>query len=433
MRLKLLCAAVLLAGPASGTPVATKASDDFCSKDNPAVARRLGGMVSLADCWKSGLPIGDYYTKWRVKMIATEPGDFFRDYEGEKRGTVARLLSGRTRSTVVALKLHVTEPSLDFSIPLMAINYEDKIGNGLSYVTTVSDSNADQPYFRLTATTMTALTLSASSTRNADTPMAARTLGAVQAALSVVAPQSTLITTFSKEASSRMSSAIDSTIASLFSEAKSETLTISKPLESWDRDSRMIVRVDLPNDVRLRKKDRLRHQHTDGTRQASDPDVVDHAQLYFEVTLACPRPSIFYATDVCPRGAAKTEAPADLLAQLKANVTAPAVLSFDLSPGKTLRQHISSRDFFLNFLRDLPQGKWTKETRNRLSAFCDAISTELRTVGFSTLDSKIGTWAIISGMGDLASIRDGAGDQNVSRTCSAARPAADWLYSPPAT
>ena len=392
--------------------------------------RQLNQYIAIQDCWdqtggtSNGRLVAEHYAKWRVRLLSTDPVGFYRDYRGERRNTLVRLFAGKTRSTIVGLKLQVVDPSLEFSIPLMAINYQGKVGTGQSYATSLTSSNADQPYFRLSTTTSTAISLSAKSTKDTDSRLATRTLAAVQNALKIAAPQATLLTELNKDNSSRLASALDTTLASLLSEATTETITATKSLESWTKDSKFLVRVDLPADVPLRTAPPPK------TPEAADTGKVGTGSVFFEVSLSCPRLSIFHSEDLCAHDGRSPDAVHDPIEEIRQNLSAPQVLGFELSPGKTIRQHIASQTFFLNFLRELPESAANDPREGlQLAAFCDAVVTELRAVGLSTLDAQIGNWAVISGIGDLALIRDAAGTAGVSRTCNTARPSPNWKYN----
>lgn len=425
----LATACVIMFTPAAAAQTTTASTTTTCVPAN--TTRQLNQYIAIQDCWdqtggnSGGRLVAEHYAKWRVRLLTTDPTEFYRDYRGEHRNTLVRLFAGKTRSTIVGLKLQVTDPALEFSIPLMAINYQGKVGTGQSYATTLTSSNADQPYFRLSTTTSTAISLSAKSTKDADSRLAARTLSAVQNALKIAAPQVTLLTELNKDNSSRLASALDTTLASLLSEATTETITATKSLESWTRDSKFLVRVDLPRDVPLRTAPPPR------TPDAADTGKIDAGSVFFEVMLSCPRVSIFHSEDLCAHADREAGSPAhDPIEEIRQNVSAPQVLSFELSPGKTIREHITSQAFFLNFLRELPRAAATDtEAGLQLAAFCDAVVTELRAVGLSTLDARIGNWAVISGIGDLALIRNAAGTAGTSRTCNTARPSPTWIYN----
>lgn len=427
---------------------------DNCPKYPPdRELRHVNQFIWIDDCWTvsdDGLHaqsdlhnLSDLYSKWLVRLDLKEssPG-FYRNYIDEQRSRLRRLFSGKSRSTIVALKLTTANPTIDLTVPLMTLSYEGKVGNGESFISSLTQSNEDQPYFRLTAATATNATISAKVTSDVESRFAVSVLGFVQNALKIAAPQSTLLTAINKDESSKAVTALDSTLGRLASQSTSENTTVGRLVEHWNDGSKLRVRIHVPTTMAPTASGFPEHSGR-GANEALNNWLV------FRLELSCPRYSMFSDRDICDASkTVVTDGSIDsgrdkTVNSLRRWLSAQQVLDFPLASGVTIRQHLAGKDWFSRYLRLAPAAdtqkapadgpaalkpaKAQEPTPIEQTAFCESVVNELHSVGLSTLDAKLGLWAIALGSGDLGDSRrllDG------NAVCVALLPSPMWSFVP---
>lgn len=326
---------------------------------------------------------------------------------------------------------------MSFTVPLLSVSYEGRAGNIETFATALTQSSADQPYFRLTAATAANVALSAQISRDSESRYAAALLGAVQNALNLAIPQSTLLTRINGDDMARTTSAIDSTLSRLGSESTSEIASAGNLIEHWHSNSRFRIHVHVPRKMAPTAQ-AFPARRRSATERAA-PEVLDN-WLVFDLQLTCPRHSMFSDRDICDtderRGqngvdditdevieAAETKVIQSLTRRLKPQ----QVVDFELAPGVTIRQRLTSADFFQRYLR-LMSGPSANKALER-ATFCESVVNELYRLGLSSLDARIGLWALVSSSGDFSEERK---EINVTPSCAALLPGRDWQFVPAA-
>jgi hypothetical protein len=433
-----LCSASpLLAAAALSKSVPQKSCDENARTAGPE-QRRLTQYIRIEDCWgrKEGRPLhnlNDLYGKWTLRFNEKlSSSGFYRNYADEKRNALQRLVSGTATSTVVSTRLFTLNPSLSFTVPLLSVSYEGRSGNIEAFATTLTQSSVDQPYFRLTAATAAKVELSAKISRDSESRYAAALVSAVQQALNLAVPQSTLLTRINSDDIGRASGAIDSTLSRLGSESTSETASAGNLIEHWHSNSRFRIHIHVPRKVAPTAQNFPPRRSSGAERK--EPESLDN-WLVFDLQLTCPRHSMFSDRDIC-------DGPDDQVAQditdkmiedvevmviqsLTHRLKPQQVVDFELAPGVTIRQRLTSADFFQRYLRSM--SKLPREDLLERATFCESVVNELYRLGLSSLDARIGLWALVSSSGDFGEERRII---NATPSCAALLPGRDWQFVP---
>ncbi|HMJ92542.1 MAG TPA: hypothetical protein VK472_00435 [Allosphingosinicella sp.] len=426
-------------------------------------------MIGVKECWPtvvdddSQLYLNDLYTRWIVEEIGADPSlSMARDYHAEKHSAIERFFVGRKREATVTVKIRMRDPDVDFTIPLLSVDYDGRRGQGQSFTTLVSRSDMSLPAFRITPSTSASLETQARSSNQIDMQATGIVLSALKDTLSIASPASSLLTSINREQVQRTANAYDTALSKLLSSTKAETMTTSRLLSEWQQGASFLISVDVPANIR--------------TTNSTGAD----RRLWFRIKMACPRLSAFDTLSVCelsdgnvltlitsphlqddfagqPGVASATYRTA--VDRLRGRISPHQILSFPLGPGKTVRQFLTEQEWFISLSkkvltapatvnRDAASGAtsvaMTTElgnasttsgggsagagnatppaegqraapppedagtvTENTLEAneLCEAIAEKLYSAGLSRLDANIGLWAAITGMPDFTNSR----------------------------
>jgi hypothetical protein len=464
----------LLIGIGTGTPIGAQdapPADDgtaACHFEYSQEARILGNMIGVRECWPTDVADGDQYylndlyTRWIVEEVGMDPSlSLVRNYRAERHSVLERLFVGRTREATVTVKIRMHDPDVDFTIPLLSVDYDGRRGQGQSFTTLVSRSDMSLPAFRITPTTSASLETQARSSDQIDMQATGIVLTALKDTLSIAAPASSLLTSINREQVQRTASAFDTALSKLLSSTTAETTTTSRLLSEWKPGYSFLVSVDIPSSIRT-----------------TTPGPGGLRRLWFKIKMACPRISAFDTLSVCElRDANNTFAliasPANAplsrgqpgvasglyrnaIEGLRGRISPHQVLSFTMGPGKTLRQFLTEQEWFISLSKavltapasvnhqaaanapstppvtNVPEAPpedgeaapATPSTRTappasaagttnaevadntrKANELCEAIAEKLYSAGLSRLDANIGLWAAVTGMPDFTNSR----------------------------
>jgi len=457
--------------PNSETPANCAADTaDGESGSVPSETRQLSALIGVHNCWQADLSndklyfLNDLYARWIVEeMPLTDSTSLVRDYKREKRNPVARFFVGKASGAIMSVKIHVRDPDIDFTVPLVAIDYNGRSGQGQAFVTTITNSDMGLPDFRLSPNSSVAIEATARLTDEVDVQAAGVVLAAVRDTLAIASPAGSLLTSLNRDQVQRVSTAYDSTFSKLLSTTISESTSVGRLMSEWYPGSSIIVSVNLPDNIKTISQ-------------------TGNRRLIFKISLACPRLSVFDATTVCLSGVASNDGDnmrvlinspykkggsgarqvtgrpgfasvpySNAVAGLGERVNAHQVLNFRLGIGKTLRQYMTEQEWFIGLSKKMvsPDEKTVAaanqavieggETelkpadRNLLTPaksaadeFCKAVVDRLFAAGLSRLDSQIGLWAIATGIPDFSTSRGFF--QNASG-CVEYLPGESWRYA----
>jgi hypothetical protein len=434
-----------------------------------ADSRLISRILDVRECWPAETDDGsqrylnDLYTRWVVEEVASNPAGMVRDYKSERRSALERLFLGKTRNTTISLKIHMRDPDVDFTLPLMAVDYSGKRGEGQTFNTILSRSDMSLPDFPISPMSSASFEASARSSTDIDVQAAGIVLGTLRDTLAIAAPGSSLLTSVNREQVQRTATAYDKALSQLLSSSVGETMTSGRMLSEWEARTAIYISVALPRSIR-----------TLGDRD--DPRVApDMRRITFRISMTCPRISIFDTLNVCavtngttpalisstyPNAAPGEPADSDAgwpgwnsdryklaISRLRGRLSAHQVLSFKVGPAKSLRQFLTEQEWFISLSKaivtvppednvdaaraaadrpttppaetsgtdpaepvasgDGPSKPSTRLGDSNASAneLCEAITEKLYSAGLSRLDANIGLWATITGMADFSNSR----------------------------
>jgi hypothetical protein len=464
--------AACLIGFAGGPALAQQTTTCASERDAEEMAsigetRQLSEIIGVRSCWDANVAndkqqyLNDLYGRWVIEeLTADRSSQLVRSYRLEKRGAIARLFMGRSNGLVAAVRLKVRDPDIEFTIPLVAVQYNGRSGEGQAFVTSITTSDMSMPDFRVSANSSVSIEASARQTNDVDVQSASVALTAIKDSLAIAAPSGSLLTSVNREQVQRVATAYDTAISKLLSTTIAEATSAGRLMSEWYPGASFIVAVEVPDTVKTM------------TRSAS-------RRLLFRVSMACPRPSVFDTASVCETGtlnlrmlinspyrtAGNTARYAigkpgftgdeyrALVKDMGGRVSAQQVLSFRLGVGKSLRQYIIEQEWFLSLSkkmvdpssseqlivgkvtssgddRALPEKEKEKEkvlrsAQHAANEFCSAVIDKLFSAGLSQLDAKIGLWAIATGIPDFAVSR---GYFQSAAGCRNLLPGKDWTF-----
>lgn len=440
-----------------------------------ADGRLISGIVDVHECWPVDIADGDQYylndlyTRWVVEEVTSDPATMVRDYRSERRSVLERFFLGKTRNTTITVKIHMRDPDVDFTLPLLAVDYSGKRGEGQIFTTTLTRSDMGLPDFRITPTSSANIETTARSSSETDVHATGVVLGTLRDALAIVSPGSSLLTSVNREQVQKTATAYDTALSRLLSSTIAETMTSGRMLSEWRAGNAVLISVVIPRSVR-----------TLGSSDAAAVGAAQTRRITFRVGMTCPRISIFDTLNVCEMTHGDARAPvlvsssfpsstgsSDVqsavgwpgwnshrykvaVSKLRGRLSAPQVLSFRLGQSKSLRQFLTEQEWFLSLSKAVvtvpasvnvaaakaasdrpatPEGesdplaiplaeaspagngpsagaeKQLQDSTRSANELCQAITEKLYSAGLSRLDSTIGLWAAITGMSDFSNAR----------------------------
>jgi len=352
-----------------------------------------------------------------------------RDYELEKRGWLAKLLSNRKIGITTLANVEVQDPPVPVrNLPLFSLTHDSVRGQGEVFASLLTGSHVQTPLFRLTANTAITIHLNTNISDEKAFAISPVVLKAVQAAVQIAAPTSTVYTTLSKDEVGNAAKALDTALNGLFSQTITEDIQIGSLSSGWnlrfgEPAYDVVVRGLVPGDLVHSKAD-------EGADPYASPS--DHVIGTWDIEALCPRPSLFDARDICsaigntrpaagggsgasggpnpPSKIAVTDADAikTLVNRTKHDIllslTPSQVLSANLSSAVTIQDFVKVQQFYTDFIG--------RDSKSRTDAdtitFCANARDALYKVGLNQFDATLVLWAMdqsMSGISDLSSHR----------------------------
>lgn len=409
-------------------------------------------MVGIKSCWIADEDndkfndLNDFYAHWSVRELPLRAA-LPRAYDLESKSAVLRLFVGRDLSVVGSLRIDLHDPDTTFVVPLASFSYEGRVGKGQNWSTNLVSDDQSLGFFRISPTTSAQIAVTAKSTSTLQVQAASTVLGVLRDLSTIASPGGALVTTLNRDAIRQTSTTLDNALSSIWGQSREESHTSARQLAEWYPGARFIVQLTMPRHIKAR------------TSASVPPEILTR---WYEVSLSCPRRSIFSSVVEC-----KARTPADaatVLNALAGRVSAPQVLNVKVTGGTTLQQFVSGHDWYSRFLRigDTEPGNGeqatksatvptsestttvealtaatvvanqpptngaeaapaapptppttasgtatkTVRTESDYSALCSSIVNSLYSIGFSRLDSQIGLWAIVTGSSDFVGIQD---------------------------
>ncbi|WP_298337254.1 hypothetical protein [uncultured Erythrobacter sp.] len=360
---------------------------------------RATGYISTNVCETANLaedkhPLAGNYTRWVVEPGAIFHYDGQRVYSLEGRGWIARLFSDRVIETSHSLQIEMAAPTVSIPIALASFKYNEEGENGVEYTTNIRNNGLDQTFFRVNSNTTLNVKARAQHSFRTSYTGAVEVLQAVQDAVKLVAPSSTLLTSINAEQLTKTSNAINEIGGSLFDRSFDETVEDGFNLDSWYKNRRIQIIIQLPFEITSHNRN---PRSTNGSRLTRNRDPI---YLSYWLSLACPRTSMFSTRDLCTQGSST-------------DPTTGSILAFEMAANKTVQQFINDQQWYKDFLasddfRDNPAADTdAEEARDAtLLRFCRSIANGVFEAGFNDTDTRLIVAAAIDGMPELAPVSD---------------------------
>ena len=339
----------------------------------------------------------DLYTRIEVETdrptagggVAGEPANP-RAYEKERRSALARLLSNKTITITTLARADLNDPDLSITLPLYSISHSSIRGTGEVFVTDFMSSHVQAPLFRIRPNTSITLHMNTKISDDLKVQGASTVLKAVQTAVNIAAPTSTLFTTLSKSDLSNASKAIDSALGGLFSQDLTEDVELGRLADSWTPAAEVEVDGRVPPGLVRTEQE---------TKADKDIGV-------WHIRLACPRPSYFDPRDLCVYA---PDTPEDMrflpgrLGELQDDiarrVSDSSILEESLSAQITIQTFIQTQSWYTAFLGNA--AKTPADTR----AFCTNALSALYAAGLNRFDASLALRAMADQMPGIATLK----------------------------
>lgn len=338
-------------------------SDKQIVEDGVIEPRDATDMVGLYPCWLAdedndkARDLNDFYAHWSLRQIRS-PNTTPRGYAMESRSKILRVFVGRDLSVLSSVRIEMRDPDTTIVVPLVHLGYQGRAGKPELWTTELVGDNQSTAFFRIESGTSANIILKADSTTAVGVKAAGTVLSALTSIASIANPGTGLLTTLNKESIQQTSRALDNALSSIWSNSQGEEQASGRTLSEWYPGARYILKVTIPGWVRPQSYDR--------TKSKDQQRFV----RWYELTLSCPRRSIFSSNQECeignrasfadPDAVRKAKATTDqALLNLRNRVSAEQVINFKLSSGKKLQEHLASFDWYGRFLRlaDAKEGK----------------------------------------------------------------------------
>ena len=340
--------------------------------------------------------LSELYTRIEVETDRATAGggeaepDNPRAYDKERRSALARLLANKTITITTLARADLNDPDLSISLPLYSISHSSVRGVGEVFVTDFMSSHVQAPLFRIRPNTSITIHMNTKISSDVKSQGAATVLKAVQTAVSIAAPTSTILTTLSKSDLSNASKAVDTALSGLFSQDLTEDIELGRLADSWTPSAQVEVDGRVPAGL-VRTEQETR----------ADKDIGA-----WHIRLSCPRPSYFDPRDLCshvdgdPDGARfHPERLAELQADIARQASDSSILEESLSAQVTIQAFIQTQSWFTAFL-----GKKDR-TSDDTRAFCTNALSTLYAAGLNRFDASLVLRAMAGQMPGIATLK----------------------------
>lgn len=172
--------------------------------------------------------------------------DHVRNYNEERRSSLARFLAGKTIARLLTVKATLARPRVSTITTFASFDYTSNRKSGESWASEVDPQRVLTPYFRIDADSAISLEATASATSTYQMNVAAGLLDVIKRAAKLVAPTTTLITSLNKERFEDASSFVDQSLSSVLQESLVERSTNDFPMKDWVGRELLTIEVWMP-------------------------------------------------------------------------------------------------------------------------------------------------------------------------------------------
>ncbi len=373
------------------------------------------------------------YARLRVSSVIYEPSTEDgvrprnvevrqRNYEEEERTMLERLFIGRNFSSVLSAKVRIVgdnpDQNFDHVFPLASVSHDSNSEVGEAFVTDVSHTRVDEPFFRVDPGMKIAVTFEYRQSEEISSNVVNSVLDVAREATELLAVQSTIITKLTNASAERQAKVFDQALGALFSEELTERVQWEHEMRDWPGPENAIsVRFDKPREG-----------------NGSDTEFAGH----WSVHISCLKPSIFSDWQYCPgieRELSDIDKSPDSLYRCRncshtvrgatwrafREISPHMVLATKLSETTTIRDYLRSQDWFTEGIAAVAkesaaavQGAAVAESAARDTVrFCSRIKSEMVHLGLNHRDAAVVLHSITNGLEFAAAER-----QMIIRACA---------------
>lgn len=332
-----------------------------------------------------GHHLSDSYTRLIISSqrdsFGNDSGNGSEPYQYIPRDPVARFFVGKENALSFSAK--VSAGQFEATVPLVAIEHVSN-SQGEQWNRFVLHHARNFPLFLVPSTgqVIPSASLVLKGTNKYQSQAAAR---GVQIALNVaraVAPEASVITTLTQQATKNKAEAIDKVVSDLYGTGITETHWSDLDLRQWREGQGADITLMMP----------LGEGNWEGSAGLLGT---------WTITFDLPRPSIFVDWFICAEGKRCSDSREKALKEVYSTVQADTVLGFRLfnrnAENQTLGQWLGQRGWFSTALVDLGAAG----ADGGASTFCRAIRAEISELGLNSVDAGIVVWATYKAMPSL--------------------------------
>lgn len=330
--------------------------------DSLPETRNGTAMVGIAACWDADEDnedfndLSDYYAHWSVRELRFE-GPIPREYARESHSALIRLFVGHDLSMVGSLRIDMHDPDTTFIVPLANFSYQGRVGKGQYWSTNLVSDDQSLGFFRIGPTSSANIIVSAKSTSALQVQAASTVLGVLRDLSGLASPGGALVTTLNRNAIQQTSRTLDNALSSIWGQSREESHTTSRQISEWYPGARFIIQLSIADFVKGKPEDKGGPSRT--------------LTRWYELTLSCPRRSIFSAVVECPghagRAGRNLADAQTVLGALAGRISAQQVLEAKVGGGVSLQQYVGNHDWYTRFLRigDDEPGNGAQQTTDK--------------------------------------------------------------------
>lgn len=248
-----------------------------------------------------------------------------------RRGVLQRALAGKTSTRILTLKANIADHGFATVVPLLSVGHVSNWQVGEQFDVLATDSSIEGPFFKIGTGTKLSVAVEARATTQYSSNMVKTVLGVAKRTVEYTAPQSSLLTSLTKERASVGATAMDEAIGKLTGDQEKEEVRADADISRWDASYHMRVYGRLPGE--------------------NPDDLMMEGQWW--VSLAIPRVSMFSSVEACKvaDGPSKLDCAPKTVneARKKAfgdNLFLPAVLGLSVADNVRLYDYLARQAWF---------------------------------------------------------------------------------------
>lgn len=294
----------------------------------------------------------------------------------ERRGVLQRALFGKTSTRILTLKATVAEHGFATVVPLLSVGHVSNREVGEQFDVMATDSGLEGPFFKIGAATKLSVAVEARTSTQYSSNSVKAVLGIAKRAVEYAAPQSSLLTSLTKEKASVGATAMDDAISKLTGDQEKEEVRAEADISRWDASYSMRVSGRLPGE----KPD----------------DSLLEGQWW--VSLAIPRVSIFSSVEACKLKSSKVVCTEETVQEARKrvfsnNLFLPAVLGLQVAENVRLYDYLARQTWFGDAMGQL--GADGSAAEKVASRFCANIVDSVYGLGLNHEDALATLYAVI--------------------------------------